>query len=474
MNKNSCTNTYQMPLRRKIKAGYIIAFVLIISYFFIFQSTWTLQKEYDWVTHSYKAENKIAELRSSIVEVETSVRGYYITKDQSFLRNFREKEERLSTIYNELKALEAKNSSQLAKLDTIKELIDLRLSLMKMNIAAFQQAGGQITPIVEANRQKGQAILDSIRMQTQLFISSEEKLMTERKNNLTGSFKTTQIIIFISLLTSIIAILYSLLTYIKESAARDKSTQKNIQYQKELEAKIDELKRMEAKLGELKSMEKFTATGRVARTIAHEVRNPLTNISLAAEQLQELTTKNNESSILLDMISRNSIRINQLVSDLLNATKVIELNIRPVGINKILDETLAMAADRLDLSQVKVEKNYAIDVCEVLVDEEKIKIALLNIIVNAIEAMEKNKGVLWLRTKNEGDTCIVEIEDNGNGMDDDTLQKLFEPYFTSKPNGNGLGLTNCQNIILSHRGNIAVKSNLRKGTSFIISLKMVE
>jgi len=464
-----------MPLRRKIKAGYIIAFVLlIISYFFIFQSTWTVQKEYDWVTNSYKAENKIADLRNSIVEVETSVRGYYITKDQSFLRNFRENEEHISTIYNELKTLEAKSPDQLAKLDTVKQLIDLRLSLMKTNIAAFLQSGEQITPFVESNRRRGQAILDSIRMHTQHFISSEEKIMTERKNNLTGSFKTTQIIIFISLLTSVIAILYSLFTYIKESAARDKSNQKNIQYQKELEANIDELKSMEAKLRELKSMEKFTATGRVARTIAHEVRNPLTNISLAAEQLQELTIQNNESSMLLDMISRNSIRINQLVSDLLNATKVIELNIRPVSINKILDDTLVMAADRLDLSRVKVEKNYATDVCDVLVDEEKLKIAFLNIMVNAIEAMEKSKGILSLTTKNSGDSCIIEIEDNGNGMDDDTLQKLFEPYFTSKPNGNGLGLTNCQNIILSHRGNITVKSTLRKGTSFIVTLKMIE
>jgi signal transduction histidine kinase len=176
--------------------------------------------------------------------------------------------------------------------------------------------------------------------------------------------------------------------------------------------------------------------------------------------------------MLLDMIGRNSIRINQLVSDLLNATKIIELNIRPVNINKILDETLEMAADRIDLSQVKVEKNYAADVCHVAVDEEKIKIAFLNIIVNAIEAMEKSKGILLLRTKNGGDTCIIEIEDNGNGMDDDTLQKLFEPYFTSKPNGNGLGLTNCQNIILSHGGNITVKSTLRKGTSFFVTLKM--
>ena len=295
-----------MPLRRKIKAGYIVAFVLLmISYFFIFRSTRTVQKEYDWVTNSYKAENKIGELKNSVVEIETNVRGYYITKDQSYLRNYRENQENISTIYNELKTLEANNPDQLAKLDTVKQLIDLRLSLMKTNIAAFQEAGEQTTPVVEFNRRRGQALLDSISMYTQHFIENEESLMSERKNNLTDSFKTTQIIIFISLITSIIAILYSLFTYIKESAARDKSSQKNIQYQKELEANIEELKRMDAKLRELKSMEKFTATGRVARTIAHEVRNPLTNISLAAEQLQDMGIQNNESSMLLDMISRN-------------------------------------------------------------------------------------------------------------------------------------------------------------------------
>ena len=129
------------------------------------------------------------------------------------------------------KTLEAKNPDQLARLDTVKQLIDNRLSLMKTNIAAFQQAGEQTTPVVASNRQKGQELLDNISLQIQHFISNEEKLMTERKNNLTSSFKTTQIIIFISLITSIIAILYSLLTYIKEGAARDKSSQKNIQYQ---------------------------------------------------------------------------------------------------------------------------------------------------------------------------------------------------------------------------------------------------
>ncbi|HEX6845638.1 MAG TPA: ATP-binding protein, partial [Chitinophagaceae bacterium] len=391
-----------------------------------------------------------------------------------FLKSFRKSRENTAGLYNELQTLESKNPEQLARLDTIKRLIDLRLALMEKNLAAFQAAGGQSTPEVESNRRRGLAIMDSISTHTQHFITNEEKLMAEKKSSLTGSFKSTQIVIFISLVTSIIAILYSLFTYNKESAARDKLNKRNIQYQKELETKIEELKKMDAEVRELKSLEKFTATGRVARTIAHEVRNPLTNISLAAEQLQEMTSQNNESSMLLDMISRNGIRINQLVSDLLNATKAIELNIKKTSINNVLDEALAMAADRIDLSQVKVEKRYESNMCDVPVDREKIKIAFLNIIVNAIEAMEKNKGILILRTKNAGGLCLVQIEDNGSGMDEDTLQKLFEPYFTNKSKGNGLGLTNCQNIIMSHRGKISVQSRVGNGSTFTVTLRTDE
>lgn len=464
-----------MPLRRKIRSGYIIAFLLLmISYFLIFQSTWNLEKEYDWLTNSYKAENKIAQLKNIIGEAETGVRGYYITKDQSFLKSFHEANENSRFIYDELRTLELKNTEQLQTLDTIKQLIDRRLSLMKTNIALFQQAGEQSTPEVEINRRRGQALLDSISTSTQYFIANEEKLMEHRKSKLTGFFKSTQVIIFISLLTSILAISYSLINYNRESLARDESNKKNIQYQKELEAKIDELKKMDAEVKELKSMEKFTSTGRIARTIAHEVRNPLTNISLAAEQLQESGIQNGESSMLLDMINRNAVRINQLVSDLLNATKAIELNIKTENINNILDEALAMAADRIDLGKIKVEKNYLPGGCDVAVDGQIIKVAFLNIIVNAIEATEKNTGVIKLRTKKEGNKCVIEVEDNGSGMDEDTQQKLFEPYFTSKPKGNGLGLTNTQNIILSHRGKISIQSKPGKGSVFTVILKIGE
>ena len=460
-----------MPFRKKIRFGYYIALALIVvCYFFIFQSIWNLQKEYDWITNSYRAENKIGELRNAIIEAETGVRGYYITKDRSFLKTYNQSKMNIPVFYAELEKLESKNPDQLSKLDTVKQLIDLRLSLMAKNIALFQAAGEQSTPEVDHNRQRGQKILDSIRHYSELFIDAEEKLMVERKEKLTNFFKATLVITIASLLTAIFAILYSLFTYKRESVARDESTEKNVQYQKDLENKIAELKKMDAEVRELRGLEKFAATGRVARTIAHEVRNPLTNITLAAEQLQEMHAQNQESSMLLDMISRNTVRINQLVSDILNATKSIQLNIRKVSINQVLEESLRMAADRIDLTQIKVLKDYATNICDVAVDEEKMKIAFLNIIINAIEAMEKGRGILQLTTRAEADKCIVEIIDNGAGMDEDTSQKMFEPYFSGKPKGSGLGLTNTQNIILTHKGRINIRTQPGKGTQFIIIL----
>jgi signal transduction histidine kinase len=129
---------------------------------------------------------------------------------------------------------------------------------------------------------------------------------------------------------------------------------------------------------------------------------------------------------------------------------------------------LELALDRIQLNQIKVVKNYDPDVCSLPVDIEKIKIAFLNIIVNAIEAMGEN-GVLEISTKSDDGKCIVTITDNGTGMNQTEVDRLFEPYFTTKEKGNGLGLANSQNIIIGHKGSISAESEFGKGTSFTIT-----
>ena len=173
---------------------------------------------------------------------------------------------------------------------------------------------------------------------------------------------------------------------------------------------------------------------------------------------------------LLEMIHRNSNRINTLITELLNSTKFTELFHQKISIKKILDETLELAEDRMSLRNIKIVKEYAVDIGDVSVDVEKIKIALLNILVNAIEAVENDKGILKIKTEKKGGKCVVTISDNGVGIDKESLSRLFEPYFTNKSKGTGLGLTNAQNIILNHNGSIYAESEKGKGTSFIISL----
>jgi signal transduction histidine kinase len=125
------------------------------------------------------------------------------------------------------------------------------------------------------------------------------------------------------------------------------------------------------------------------------------------------------------------------------------------------------AADRIELKQIKVVKNYDDNICGILVDIQKIKVAFLNIIVNAIEAMDDG-GILTISTENINNKCVSKIKDNGKGMTREQLGRLFEPYFTTKEKGNGLGLANSQNIILGHNGSISAESEPGVGTTFTI------
>jgi signal transduction histidine kinase len=462
-------------LKSKIRSGYFVAFLLLLtSYLLIFQSSWQVRRETDWMIHSYQVLNKIKELSNSLMSAETGLRGYVITKDASFLHTYDSGVKEVPVVYTDLRNLAKDNAAQVSKLDTLKNLLDSRLSMMVKALNSFQNAGQVITPEMESMRERSKQVMDSINIYTVILANEEETIMKERTQKVTGFFDYNELLIFISLITAILAISYSLIVYNRESKEREKANLRSLQYQLELEKNIDELKAITVELQELRSMEKYAATGRITQTIAHEVRNPLTNISLAAEQLQEINTDQKEPALLLAMINRNVLRINHLVADLLNATKSVQLDIQKIDINNLLDETVAMATDRIDLSQVKVEKYYTTTTLQANVDVDKMKVAFLNIIINAIEAMEKNKGVLKLRTFKKDHSCVINIEDNGSGMDPATLQRVFEPYFTNKSKGNGLGLTNVQNIILSHKGKIDVKSNTGQGITFTITLPLSE
>ncbi len=217
-------------------------------------------------------------------------------------------------------------------------------------------------------------------------------------------------------------------------------------------------------------LEKRGVADRLVHVLAHEVRNPLNNINLSLEQLSP-DIENPESKIYVDIIQRNSKRIESLITELLSTSRPAEIRQSPLPLQHIIDESIAAATDRIMLKKITLHKDVPGDHVVVLADAEKLKIALLNIIINAIEAMEPELGKLSIHLKNNGEQSQLIIEDNGCGISDENLSRLFEPYFTAKRNGMGLGLAATLNILQSHHAEVEVKSKINEGSSFIITFK---
>ena len=199
--------------------------------------------------------------------------------------------------------------------------------------------------------------------------------------------------------------------------------------------------------------------------IAHEIRNPLTNIQLSVEMLQSII-EDDKLKIFLDIIRRSTTRINDLIVELLKYNQE-EVKSEKCSVHQLLDEILELVKDRLDLKNISVRKNYEQD-CELVLNRSEIKIALTNIIINAIEAMTTGKGRLKLATKSGKNKYGVLIQDNGCGISKERLKKIFKPYFTTKPTGLGVGLTAADNIFRSNDVRIKVDSKEGRGTRFIL------
>lgn len=219
-------------------------------------------------------------------------------------------------------------------------------------------------------------------------------------------------------------------------------------------------------------LDKIISTGRIARMIAHEIKNPLTSITLCVDQLKDLVGSNEEAAFYINIINQTSSRIDQLVNDLINSTRFGDIKLQKENLVDVVKNSLQLAADRARLKSVQLQEEYSDPTIEMELDGEKLKLAFVNLIVNAVEATEEKTGVIGVRVRKQKDKVSVCIKDNGCGMTPEVQKKLFEPFFTSKAKGSGLGLTSAHNIILGHKGRIDVTSEPGKGTEFVVSFPL--
>jgi PAS domain S-box-containing protein len=218
--------------------------------------------------------------------------------------------------------------------------------------------------------------------------------------------------------------------------------------------------------------ERTAANHQLVRTLAHEIRNPLTNINLSINYLEEEVGE--DLKMYTEMVRRNSDRINALLTELVTIANPTKLKLTSLTLSELINETMLAAEDRIKLNNINLVKNLSSD-CQIIVDKEKIKIALLNIVINGIEAIDsKTTGNLQISTDVNEHFARIKITDNGVGIAPGYLDKLFQPYFTGKKNGMGLGLAATEAIIKAHNGNITVDSEPGKGTTFGILLPLSE
>lgn len=221
--------------------------------------------------------------------------------------------------------------------------------------------------------------------------------------------------------------------------------------------------------------EKLSMTGKLARTIAHEIRNPLTNLNLALDSLQDEMNHSDESlSTYTQIIQRSSNRIESLIGDLLSSSKPKELQLELVSLDSIVQQVMTLVQDRAKLKDIRIEQSLEKGLPRLYVDTEKLSIALVNIFINGIEAIEHSDGLLQVSVSSRQNSIFLRIADNGGGIAKEDLKKIFDPFFTQKSNGTGLGLTSTLNILSSHNALIEVKSTVGEGTVFEIEFPLPE
>ncbi len=228
--------------------------------------------------------------------------------------------------------------------------------------------------------------------------------------------------------------------------------------------KTDEIKAQRNKL----VYEKLESTSRFMRTLAHEVRNPLSNISLAIEGME---AEEEEVSPYLSIIKRNSGRIDSIITKVLNSAQIEEKAFEPLNIIEIIQKTIETVEDKAKLKGIELMVKLPAEPLILPLNEEQISLAISNLLVNAVEAIDDNKdGIIQVYL--DGTELI--ISDNGPGISKEDQSKIFEPYFTKKTNGIGLGLASSLSILKAHQIEIDLVSDLNSGATFKLKLPLNE
>jgi len=239
---------------------------------------------------------------------------------------------------------------------------------------------------------------------------------------------------------------------------------------KKVEQRVDERLQLEEKLNQ---SERLAHLGSMVATVSHEIKSPLGIVRSTAEILEKRIRKvapGNEH--LARIIIEETSRLNTITMEFLDFARPQQAKLEKRDVNEVVKKALIFIAPKAAEQQVEIRNELAENPVPAQVDVELLYRALLNILVNALQAMKKEEGVLRVSTRTLSKTggAEIEIEDNGIGMSEKKMEFIFNPFFTDKSKGTGLGLSITKNIIDSHNGELRVSSRKDEGTTFSVLL----
>ena len=223
----------------------------------------------------------------------------------------------------------------------------------------------------------------------------------------------------------------------------------------------------------LRRAENLAALTTLAAGVAHEIKNPLGSIGIHIQLIQKLLHKTGTPDFqsidrYLEIINEEIDRLNGIVVDFLFAVRPMNANFERTNINNLIEDTLEFVQFELDEANVSVIRRLFERIPNIDIDEKYIKQALLNIIKNAVSAMP-NGGDLTIETKIGRSDVLLEVSDTGVGIPEGQIAKIFEPYYTTKEFGSGLGLTVVYKIVKEHGGEVSLRTREEEGTTFTMS-----
>lgn len=228
---------------------------------------------------------------------------------------------------------------------------------------------------------------------------------------------------------------------------------------------LGEVRRLQ---NEVRRKEKLAAIGGLAAGVAHEIRNPLSSIKGLASYFKNKFEEDSDDKEAAGVMIQEVDRLNRVISELLEFARPTHLNLKPVDINELLEHSVRLIQQEATIKGVTIKLNLSQQLMTAEIDSDRLSQCLLNLYLNAFQAMD-NGGRLTIENSITEESLIkIEIKDTGSGINTEDLNKIFDPYFTTKTQGTGLGLAIVHKIIEAHKGEIKVRSIYGHGTAFTI------